>query len=76
MSSGGRPEHFNTGTLTGFPRTSLSNRPTPHPTPLPCLLAPLHLLTPSPGLHLVWCAWDIWENSVGEVGENSEPFPK
>lgn len=75
VSSGGRQEHFNTGTLTDCPRTSPPNRPTLRPTPLPCLPAPLHLLIPSPGLHLVWCAWDIWENSVREVGENSEPFP-
>lgn len=76
VSSGGRPEHFNTRTLTDCPRTSPPNRPTPCPTPRPCLPAPLHLLTPQsrtpPGL----VCMGHWENSVREVGENSEPFPK
>lgn len=86
MSSGGRPKHFSAVILTASTRT-LSSQAT-HVAPpqstglcqlLLCLPAcPLHLLASSPGDSTcpVRCEWDIWENSAGEIGENSELFPK
>lgn len=67
-SPGGRPGQLSTRVLTGCTGApSLQAGPSPSPTVAPA--------RPSPGLHLVWCAWDIWENSEGEVGDSPEPFP-